>query len=69
MAENKGATAAQVALASVRSKRLGVSVVPIPGTKRVKWLEQNIAALEVTLTADDLKTLEPLGGQVVGARF
>ena len=71
VAENKGVTAAQVALAWVhsRSEQLGVSVVPIPGTKRVKWLEQNIAALEVTLTADDLKTLEPLGGQVVGARF
>jgi aryl-alcohol dehydrogenase-like predicted oxidoreductase len=39
-------------------------VVPIPGTKRVKWIEQNAAALDVELTA-----LEPLAAQVVGARY
>ncbi|MDT4932283.1 MAG: hypothetical protein QOK11_175 [Pseudonocardiales bacterium] len=71
VAERKGVTAAQVALAWVHGQaaRLGVSVVPIPGTKRVKWLEQNVAALDVELTDEDLAELDPLGGQVVGARY
>jgi aryl-alcohol dehydrogenase-like predicted oxidoreductase len=71
VAEAKGVTPAQVALAWVQGQgeRLGVPVVPIPGTKRVKWLEQNVAALDVTLTADELAILDPLGDQVVGARY
>ena len=71
VAEAKGVAPAQVALAWVhgQGERLGVPVVPIPGTKRVKWLEQNVAALDVTLTADDLAVLDPLGDQVVGARY
>jgi aryl-alcohol dehydrogenase-like predicted oxidoreductase len=71
VAERKGVTAAQVALAWVHGQaaRLGVSVVPIPGTKRVRWLEQNVAALDVELTAEDLAELDPLGAQVVGARY
>ena len=71
VAEAKGVTPAQVALAWVHGQleRLGVPVVPIPGTKRVKWLEQNVAALDVTLTAGELAVLDPLGDQVVGARY
>jgi aryl-alcohol dehydrogenase-like predicted oxidoreductase len=71
VAEAKGVTPAQVALAWVhgQGERLGVPVVPIPGTKRVKWLEQNVAALDVTLTAGELAVLGPLGDQVVGARY
>jgi aryl-alcohol dehydrogenase-like predicted oxidoreductase len=71
VAEAKGVTPAQVALAWVHGQgaRLGVPVVPIPGTKRIKWLEQNVAALDVTLTTDDLAVLDPLGDQVVGARY
>ncbi len=71
VAEAKGVTPAQVALAWVdgQGERLGIPVVPIPGTKRVRWLEQNVAALDVTLTADDLAVLDPLGDQVVGARY
>ena len=71
VAEAKGVTPAQVALAWVhgQGERLGVPVAPIPGTKRVKWLEQNVAALDVTLTADELAVLDPLGDQVVGARY
>lgn len=71
VAEAKGVTAAQVALAWVqsRSEALGVPVVPIPGTKRIKWLEQNAAALAVTLTADDLAVLDPLAAHVVGSRY
>jgi aryl-alcohol dehydrogenase-like predicted oxidoreductase len=71
VAAAKGVTPAQVALAWVyaQQERLGVPVVPIPGTKRVKWLEQNIAALDVTLTTDELARLDPLGRQVAGARY
>ncbi len=67
----KGAAPAQIALAWVhaQSGRLGIPVVPIPGTKRVRWLEQNVAALDITLTPGELATLGPLGGQVAGARY
>lgn len=63
--------AAQVAIAWVyaQSERLGVPIVAIPGTKRTRWLEQNIGALELTLTAEDLAELDPLGDQVSGARY
>jgi aryl-alcohol dehydrogenase-like predicted oxidoreductase len=62
---------AEVALAWVhgRSATLGVPVVPIPGTKRIKWLEQNVAAVDLELTADDLAELDSLGDQVVGTRY
>ncbi len=71
VAEARGVAPAQVAFAWVdgQGERLGVPVVPIPGTKRVKWLEQNVAALDIRLTADELAVLDPLGGQVVGARY
>jgi aryl-alcohol dehydrogenase-like predicted oxidoreductase len=67
----KGVTPAQVALAWVyaQADRLGVPVVPIPGTKRVKWLEENVAALNVKLAPEDLAILNPLGDQVAGARY
>jgi aryl-alcohol dehydrogenase-like predicted oxidoreductase len=71
VADAKGVAPAQVALAWVHAQagRLGVPVVPIPGTKRVKWLEQNIGALDVTLSAGDLAILDPLADKVVGARY
>jgi aryl-alcohol dehydrogenase-like predicted oxidoreductase len=71
VAQAKGVTPAQVALAWVhgQAERLEVAVVPIPGTKRVTWLEQNVAALDITLTADELAVLDPLGEKVVGARY
>jgi aryl-alcohol dehydrogenase-like predicted oxidoreductase len=71
VADAKGVTPAQVALAwvSAQASRLGVPVVPIPGTKRVERLEQNAAALSVELTAEDLAALDPLAAQVVGARY
>jgi aryl-alcohol dehydrogenase-like predicted oxidoreductase len=47
----------------------GVPVVPIPGTKRVKWLEQNVAALDITLTDDELAALDTPADQVAGARY
>ena len=71
VADAKGVTPAQVALAWVyaQQERLGVSLAPIPGTKRVKWLEQNVAALDITFTADELAVLDPLATQVAGARY
>lgn len=71
VAQRKGLTAAQIALAWVHGQahRLGIAVAPIPGTKRLKWLEQNVGALDVTLDESDLAELDPLGDQVVGARY
>ena len=60
IAERVGATAGQLALAWVvsRSGRDGVGVAPIPGTKRVPYLEENVAALDVELGSDVLEELE-----------
>jgi aryl-alcohol dehydrogenase-like predicted oxidoreductase len=71
VADARGVTPAQIALAWVlgQGDRLGVALAPIPGTKRVKWLEQNVAALDITLTDEELAVLDPLGDQVVGARY
>jgi aryl-alcohol dehydrogenase-like predicted oxidoreductase len=52
IAETKGCTPAQLALAWVLAQ--GEDIVPIPGTKRRAYLEQNAKALEVELTAEDL---------------
>ena len=56
LATEKGCTAGQLALAWVLAQ--GDDVAPIPGTKRVKYLEENVGALDVTLSADDLAALE-----------
>ena len=71
VAARLGAEPAQVAIAWVlaQSDRLGIPLVPIPGTKRVRWLEQNAGALDVTLDEEALAALDPLGAKVVGARY
>jgi aryl-alcohol dehydrogenase-like predicted oxidoreductase len=71
IADAKGVAPGQVALAWVyaQQERLGVPVVPIPGTKRIKWLEQNAGALDITLTGSELAALDPLASQVTGARY
>ncbi len=71
VAQRVGAAPAQVALAWVhgRADVLGIPVVPIPGTKRVKWLEQNAGAVELTLPADERAALDALADQVVGPRY
>ncbi len=56
LADAKGVTAGQIALAWVLSR--GEDVVPIPGTKRVTYLEQNAAAAEIELTAGELAALD-----------
>jgi aryl-alcohol dehydrogenase-like predicted oxidoreductase len=69
MAEEKGCTAAQLALAWVLAQ--GDDIVPIPGTKHVKYLDQNIGALDVELTDDDLKRLDEIlpPGAAAGQRY
>ncbi len=69
LADAKGVTAAQLALAWVLAQ--GEDVVPIPGTKRVRYLEENVAAGEIALTDDDLRALDeavPVGA-AAGERY
>jgi aryl-alcohol dehydrogenase-like predicted oxidoreductase len=69
IAAAKKITAAQVALAWVLAQ--GADVAPIPGTKRRAYLEQNLGALDVTLTADELATLSQTfaADAVLGTRY
>ena len=71
IAARHDASAGQIAIAWVAAQgsRLGVPVIPIPGTKRLKWLEENAAALDVALTDADLAALDGLAQQVAGARY
>jgi aryl-alcohol dehydrogenase-like predicted oxidoreductase len=61
------ATPAQVALAWLLARRSWI--VPIPGTKRVAFLEDNAQAPELELTAADLESLDPLATRVHGDRY
>jgi aryl-alcohol dehydrogenase-like predicted oxidoreductase len=69
IAAGKGCTAAQLALAWVLAQ--GDDIVPIPGTKRRTYLEQNVAALDVALTTDDLARLDRAlpPGAAAGTRY
>ncbi|MCZ2806859.1 aldo/keto reductase [Modestobacter sp. VKM Ac-2983] len=74
LAETKGITATQLALAWVmaQSGRDGApAVVPIPGTKRVRYLEENAAAADVVLTDEDLRALDEAApaGAATGDRY
>jgi aryl-alcohol dehydrogenase-like predicted oxidoreductase len=65
LAAEKGCTSGQLALAWVLAQ--GSDVVPIPGTKRRTYLEENVAALDVVLSDDDLAALEAVFPVGVGA--
>jgi aryl-alcohol dehydrogenase-like predicted oxidoreductase len=69
LAAEKGITPAQLALAWILAQ--GEGMVPIPGTKRVRYLEDNMGTLNVTLTADDLKKISTKLAefQIVGERY
>ena len=74
IAAGKGVTATQLALAWVmaQSDRTGhPSIVPIPGTKRVSYLEENAGAADVELTEDDLRALDEAApaGATAGDRY
>jgi aryl-alcohol dehydrogenase-like predicted oxidoreductase len=67
IADEKQITPAQLALAWVLAQ--GEDIVPIPGTKRRTYLEQNAAAVDVRLTGDDLKRIEAELPPVAGDRY
>jgi aryl-alcohol dehydrogenase-like predicted oxidoreductase len=69
LATGKHCTASQLALAWVLSQ--GNDIVPIPGTKRRKYLEENVAALKIQLTAADLSQITQASpkGAVAGSRY
>jgi aryl-alcohol dehydrogenase-like predicted oxidoreductase len=69
IAKEKNCTPAQLALAWVLAQ--DKNIVPIPGTKRRKYLEDNIAAIDVNLTAEDLRRIDEIfpTGAVAGERY
>ena len=73
IARGKEATPGQIALAWLRARSgvLDVPIVPIPGTTKLKNLQENIASLEVELTAEDLRKLDEIAprGSTAGTRY
>lgn len=69
IASKKNCTPSQLALAWVLAQ--GEDIVPIPGTKRVKYLEENVGALDVKITAEDLAQIEKIlpKGAAAGQRY
>ena len=69
IADEKGITPAQLALAWVLAQ--GDDIVPIPGTKRRKYLEENAAATELELTPEELARIEAAfpRGAALGTRY
>ena len=69
MARAKGCAPSQLALAWVLAQ--GTDIVPIPGTKRRRYLEENVGALTVALTPDDLARLDRImpPGAAAGTRY
>jgi aryl-alcohol dehydrogenase-like predicted oxidoreductase len=67
MAEEKHCTPSQLALAWVLAQ--GDDVVPIPGTKRRSYLEENVAALDVSLADDDLARIDSMLPSAAGDRY
>ena len=69
IAKHKGATAGQIALAWVLHK--GDTFVPIPGTKRSKYIEENVGAASIVLTPQEMQQLDAIGapGRVAGPRY
>lgn len=69
IAQEKGCTPAQLALAWLLHQ--GSDIVPIPGTKRVKYLEENLGAADVTLSQEDLTRIEAIApkGVAAGSRY
>ena len=65
MAAEKGCTPAQLALAWVLAQ--AEDIVPIPGTKRISYLEENLAALQVELTREDLNRIDTIAPKNVAA--
>src|SRR3712207_2131246 len=71
IADEKGVTATQMALAWVSGQGGNPAIVPIPGTKRVRYLEENAAAADVALTGEELRRLDEAAalGAATGDRY
>lgn len=69
IADEKGVSSSQLALAWVLAQ--GSDIVPIPGTKNIKYLDENIAALEITLSVEDLRRIDEAApiGATAGDRY
>jgi aryl-alcohol dehydrogenase-like predicted oxidoreductase len=69
IAEEKGVTPGQLALAWVLAQ--GEGIVPIPGTKHLRYLQENVAAVEVELSEDDLRRIDEAAprGAAAGERY
>ncbi|MFC1951423.1 aldo/keto reductase [Chloroflexota bacterium] len=67
LAEEKGCKVSQLALAWLLSR--GNDIVPIPGTKRRKYLQENIHALDIKLTKEDINKIEGIAGNIAGDRY
>lgn len=67
LARRYEASPAQMALAWLLQK--GQDIVPIPGTKKVKYLEENVEALELELSGEDLEELDAISRLTAGARY
>jgi aryl-alcohol dehydrogenase-like predicted oxidoreductase len=69
IADARGVTAGQLALAWVMAQ--GLDIVPIPGTKRRKYLEENAAAADLSLSEDDLRELQAAmpSSEIAGERY
>lgn len=69
LAAEKGCTSSQLAIAWVLAQ--GEDVITIPGTKRIKYLEENIASENIQLTSNDLQDIETImpAGIVSGTRY
>jgi aryl-alcohol dehydrogenase-like predicted oxidoreductase len=67
MASARGVTPAQLALAWVLAQ--GNDIIPIPGTKRRRYLEENAAAVDIVLIAGELKQLNSVFDSVAGTRY
>ena len=69
VARQKGVTAGQLALAWVLSR--GDDIIPIPGTKRRSYLEENVAAADISFTADELARIDAIApsGAAAGERY
>lgn len=67
IAAEKGVTPAQLALGWVSAQ--GDDIVPIPGTKRLRYLEENVATPELTFTMEDRERLGVIARNVTGSRY
>lgn len=69
LAKQKGCKPSQLALAWLLAQ--GDDIIPIPGTKRIEYLEENIGAVEVQLTDKDLARIDDIApkGVAIGERY